>query len=442
MPKSRTTWSLLIGFVLLVALVVIGVMPRLRQNAELVAASTAPDFGLISVSVVPPRRADGPTDLVLPSNIQAIEEAALYARTSGYVRERYVDIGDRVAAGKILAQIDTPELDQELSQARAALAQTRSGLAQAQASFTQAQANLTQSRAGLDQSRANEEFAGATSGRFTRLERAELVAHQDADEKRTAFTAARAATAAALANVDAMQANLGALEASVGAARANVAASEANVQRLMALQSFQKLEAPFAGIITARGIDRGALISSGSGSGASPLFRIAHVENLRVFVNVPQTFVRSIVPGQEAQILVPEYPQRAFLGRIASTAGALDPTSRTLLTEVRLRNADLALMPGMYAQVKFSVVPADAVWVVPATALIARAAGPQVVDVRPDGTVRYLSVQLGRDLGQSVEIVAGLTGQERLVVSPPDGLKEGMRVTAEQSNPPARSAKE
>src|SRR3989449_6441360 len=171
MPKSRTTWSLLIGVVLLVTLLVIGVVPRLRQNAELVAASTAPDAGVIPVSVVPPRRADGPIDLVLPSNIQAIEETAIYARTSGYVRERHVDIGDRVAAGKVLAEIDTPELDQELSQARAALAQTRSGLAQARASLTQAQANLNQASAGLDQSKANEGFSGITAKRFGKLER-------------------------------------------------------------------------------------------------------------------------------------------------------------------------------------------------------------------------------------------------------------------------------
>jgi len=432
MPKSRTTWSLLIGVVLIVILLGIGVLPRLRQNAELVAASTAPDAGLVQVSVAPPRRAGGPIDLVLPSNIQAIEETTIYARTNGYVRERHVDIGDRVAAGRALAQIDTPELDQELSQARAALAQTRSGLAQARASFTQAQANLSQSRAGLEQSRANESFAKVTAERFGKLERDELVAHQDADEKRTALAAASATTAVSQANVEAMQANLGALEASVEAAKATVAASEANVQRLVALQSFQRVEAPFAGIITARGIDRGALITSGSGNGATWMFRLAHVENLRIFVNVPQTFVRSIAPGQEAQVLVPEFPKHAFVGRIASTAGALDPTSRTLLTEVRLRNEDHALMPGMYAQVKFSLVPADAVWVVPATALIARSAGPQVLDVRRDGTVHYLGVQLGRDFGQSVEVVAGLSGSERLVLSPPDGLKEGMRVVAEE----------
>src|SRR6195256_1262266 len=222
MPKSRTGWGLLIGAVLLAVLVVIGIVPRVRQNAELVAASTAPDAGLVQVSVVAPRSSDGPIDLVLPSNIQAIEEAAIYARTSGYVRERYVDIGERVAAGKILAQIDTPELDQELSQARAALAQTRSGLAQAQAGFTQAQANLQQARASLEQSKANEGFASATSDRFSRLEQAELIAHQDADEKRTAHAAARATTAAAQANVEAMQANVGALDARVGAARASV----------------------------------------------------------------------------------------------------------------------------------------------------------------------------------------------------------------------------
>ena len=443
MPESKTGWGALIGVTLLVALLVIGIVPRLRDQSERVAAATAPDAGLVTVSVATPRRADGPSDLLLPSNIQAIEEAALYARTSGYVRERYVDIGDRVTAGKVLAQIDTPELDQELSQARAALAQTRSALAQAQASFTQAQANLQQARASLEQSKANEGFASATSDRFSRLEQAELIAHQDADEKRTAFAAARATTAAAQANVEAMQANVGALEASVGAARANVAASEANVQRLTALQSFQRLEAPFAGIITVRGTDRGALITSGSGSSASPpLFRIARIDTLRIFVNVPQTFVRAITPGQEAKVLVPEFPQRTFVGTIASTAGALDPTSRTLLTEVRLRNDDRALMPGMYAQVKFSVPPSDDVWGVPATAIVTRAAGSQVVAVHGDGTVKYLGVQLGRDLGQSVEIVSGLSGQERLVVSPPDGLKDGVRVALEKPKAAEAAKKE
>jgi len=435
MPESRKGWRVVVGAPVLVALIVIGIVPRWRDHAELRAGATGPDAGLVPVSVATPQRGDGSNDLVLPSNIQAIEETAIYARANGYIRERSVDIGDRVTAGKVLAQIDTPELDQELSQSRAALAQTRSGLAQAQASLTQARANLQQARAGLEQSRANEGLAAATSDRFSRLEKAELVAHQEADEKRNTHAVARATTAAAQANVEAMQANIGALEASVDAARANVAASEANVQRLRALQSFQTLEAPFSGIITMRGIDRGALITSGSGTGASPLFRLARIDTLRIFVNVPQTFVRSIALGQPATVLVPEYPQRTFVGTVASTAGALDPTSRTLLTEVRLRNDDRALLPGMYAQVKFAVASADDVWILPATALVTRAAGPQVVAVRDDGTVRYLRVQVGRDLGSSVEIVSGLGGQERLVTSPPDGLKDGARVTVEQRTP-------
>ncbi len=438
MPESKRGWGVLIGVAVAVALVVIGVIPRVRDRAERVAAATAPDAGLVPVSVAAPRRADGPSELLLPSNIQAIEETAIYARTNGYVRDRYVDIGDHVAAGRVLAQIDTPELDQELSQARAALAQTRSAFAQAEASVSQAKANLQQARASVEQSTANEGFAAATSDRFNRLEQAELIAHQDADEKRTALAAARATTAAAHANVDAMQANVNVLEASVSAARANVAANEANVQRLLALQSFQRVEAPFGGIITMRGIDRGALIAAGSGNGASPLFRIARIDTLRIFVNVPQTYVRSITPGRAATVLVPEFPQRTFAGTIASTAGALDAASRTLLTEVRLRNDDRALMPGMYAQVKFSVPPADDVWVVPATALVTRAAGSQVLAVGADGAVRYVPVQLGRDLGQSVEIVSGLTGQERLVVSPPDGLRDGVRVAVQPAQSDAR----
>src|SRR2546426_1034114 len=442
MPESKKGWGVLVGVALFAALLVIGIVPRLRDQSERVAAATAPDAGLVPVSVVTPRRADGPNGLLLPSNIQAIEETAIYARTSGYVRERHVDIGDRVAAGRALAQIDTPELDQELSQARAALAQTRAGLAQTQAGLTQAQANVQQSRASLEQSKANEGFAAATSDRFTRSEQAELIAHQDADEKRTQHVAARATTAAAQANVEAMQANVGALEASVGAARANVAANEANVQRLAALQSFQRLEAPFAGIIPFRGTDRGALITAGSSNGASPLFRIARIDTLRIFVNVPQTYVRSIVPGQKATVLVPEFPKRVFIGTIASTAGALDPASRTLLTEVRLRNDDRALMPGMYAQVKFGVAPADDVWIVPATTLVTRAAGPQVVTVRDDGTVRYLPVQLGSDLGQSVEIVSGLSGNERLITSPPDGLRDGSRVAVDIPKTPNAPTKE
>jgi multidrug efflux pump subunit AcrA (membrane-fusion protein) len=230
MRESKARWGVLVGVALTVTLLVIGIGPRMRDSAEHVAATAGPDAGLVPVSVVMPRRADGPNDLLLPSNIQAIEEAAIYARTNGYLRERYVDIGDRVAVGAVLAVIDTPELDKEMGQARATLAQTRAGLAQAQASLGQAQAHLMEARASLQLSIANMELARVSADRFTRLEEEDAVARQDTDERRTAFAVAQARTAAAQANVDAMQANIGALEASVAAARANVAANEANVE--------------------------------------------------------------------------------------------------------------------------------------------------------------------------------------------------------------------
>jgi RND family efflux transporter MFP subunit len=435
MPESKGGWGVLVGVALIVTLFVIGIAPRVRDNAERGAATTEPDAGLVPVSIVMPRRADGPHELLLPSNIQAIEEAAIYARSNGYVRERYVDIGDRVAVGAVLALIDTPELDKELSQARATLAQTRAGLAQVQASLGQAQANLMEARASLQLSIANMELARVSADRFTRLEQEDAVARQDADERRTAFAVAQARTAAAQANVDAMQANIGSLEASVAAARANVAANEANVERQSALQSFQRVQAPFGGIITARGIDRGALITAGNGGGSAPLFRIARIDQLRIFVNVPQAVVRSIARGQAAEVLVPEFPRRRFAGKVESTAGALDPTSRTLLTEVRLQNADGALMPGMYAQVKFAVVSPAPALLVPATTLVIGGDGAKVMVVRDDHTVQSQTVELGRDLGQNVEIVSGLAGTERLVVNPPDGLKDGDRIVLGAENP-------
>jgi RND family efflux transporter MFP subunit len=197
---------------------------------------------------------------------------------------------------------------------------------------------------------------------------------------------------------------------------------------LRALESFKKVVAPYSGIVTARTVDRGALITAGSGSASVPLFRLAQIDTLRIFVNVPQTFVRSIAPGQEAKIVVREFPGREFSGKVSRDANALDPTSRTLLTEVLVPNTDLTLRPGMYAQVKFSVEGPDPPVLIPATALVIRADGPQVALVRDDHTVHFQKVELGRDLGTTLEVVSGLSGDERLVVNIPDGLKEGITV--------------
>ncbi len=388
-----------IALFLVAGFLVVGIVPRVRRAEELRAA-VDPQNHLLPVNLVVPHPAPPTTDLNLPGNVQPIQETPIYARVDGYLRQRNADIGDRVERGQVLAEIDTPELDQQVSQAEAAVSQARASLAQTEASLQQAKANL--------------ELARITAERWAALLADRAVARQDVDERRSQYDAARASTDAAQANVD--------------ATRANVAVSAANLQRLRALESFKKVVAPYSGIVTARTVDRGALITAGSGSASVPLFRVAQIDTLRIFVNVPQTFVRSIAPGQEAKIVVREFPGREFSGKVSRDANALDPTSRTLLTEVLVPNTDLTLKPGMYAQVRFSVVGPDPPVLIPATALVIRADGPQVALVRDDHTVHFQKVELGRDLGTTLEVVSGLSGDERLIVNIPDGLKEGITV--------------
>ena len=418
-----------LGLLVVGGLLALGIVPRLQQHARLSARQHEVDEGRVSVTVVRPERAPAATAFVLPGNIQAIEETALYARVNGYLHERFVDIGARVRAGQVLAVIETPELEQELAQARAALAQAEVGVTQTQAKRDQARATHQQARASLEQARATLALAQVAKDRWNALvELPGAVSRQEADEKRTAAEVGQANVTAAQATVEATRASVSVAEADVAAARTTVAAQQANVQRLTALRSFQQLVAPFDGIITARAVDRGALITAGSGSASAPLFRIARAERLRIYVRVPQTWVRALTPGGQAQILVPEFPARTFLGQVVSTAGALDQASRTLLTEVQIPNDDGSLLPGMFANVKFAIArPEPPLWL-PATALILGAGGMQVAVVRDDQTVHLQTVEVGHDLGQKVEIVAGLTGTESVIVNGGDGLREGLRV--------------
>jgi RND family efflux transporter MFP subunit len=419
----------LLGLLVMGGLLALGIIPRLRQNTMLSARQHEVDEGRVSVTVVRPERAPAATEFVLPGNIQAIEETALYARVNGYLHERFVDIGTRVRAGQVLAVIETPELEQELAQARAALAQAEVGITQAQAKRDQARATHQQTRASLEQARATLALAQVAKDRWNALvELQGAVSRQEADEKRTAAEVGQANVVAAQATVEATRASVSVTEADVAAAQTTVAAQQANVQRLTALRSFQQLAAPFDGIITARAVDRGALITAGSGSASAPLFRIARAERLRIYVRVPQTWVRALTPGGQARVLVPEFPERTFLGHVVSTAGALDQASRTLLTEVQIPNDDGSLLPGMFANVQFAITRAEPPLWLPATALILGAGGMQVALVHDDQTVHFQTVEVGHDLGQTVEIVAGLTGTESVILHGGDGLREGLRV--------------
>lgn len=376
--------------VVLVALVVFGAtfvlayLPRRAARAELVAAAAERAAALPRVVVARPRLVAGDRTLTLPGSVQPLEEAVIYARASGYVRRWLVDIGTHVKEGQLLAEIDTPELDQELAQARAALAQARANVLQAEAS---------------------RHLASSRLARTGKLVDAGLSPVQDLEQ-----TQAESAVG----------------DADLEVAQANVVAQQANIRRLGDLEAFSRVTAPFAGTITARSIDRGSLVTAGNV--ATPLFKLASTDTVRVFVQVPQAAATSIVSNAPATLSLREYPAEAFHGVVARNAGALDAATRTLATEIRVPNPDGRLLAGMYAEVHLELPSARRVFEVPATALLNDAAGLRLTVVRSDGTVHLAPVVIERDLGATIEIASGLEGGERIVqVASPD-LAEGARV--------------
>jgi multidrug efflux system membrane fusion protein len=407
-PRVRAGRLISLGVLLLAIVAAIGLAPRLRRQAELKAATDELSGHIATVNVVSARRAPSSSSVSLPGNIEAVQVASIFARTNGYLRKRLVDIGDRVQAGQLLAEIESPEVEQDWREAGATL--------------EQAKAALTQKRAALMQARANLELATVTLRRWKELVASGVMSPQSGDEKQSEFDARKA-------DVDAAQADIGAAEASVGA-------HQAAVRRIEELRSFEKVTAPFAGVITARNVDVGALITSGSSSSVREIYKLAQLDVLRIYVNVPQSLVQSVQPGLTAHVSVQELPGREFTGKVARTANALDPNSRTLLTEIQLSNPNHVLLPGMYARVDFMANRHSPPLIIPATALVMRADGKNAVAIMgPDQRVHYRRVELGRDLGAEVEIVSGLKGDEPLIVNPADDLEEGSPVRAVNQAP-------
>ena len=399
------------------ALLVIGIVPRLQRNAEINASAKETKTNALTVNTVTPHRADAKADMTLPGSIQAVQETTLYARTNGYLSRRLADIGDRVEAGQLLAEIDAPEVDQELEQARANLAQTRSA-------YMQTLATLEQARSQLTQAQANSNFAQVSSQRWNTLQKEGAVSRQAFDEKQASSDANKA-------NVKVAQATINANRSNVNSATANIRASEANVSRLESMQSYKRITAPFAGVITARNVDQGALITQGSGgSNAVWLYKLAQPNTLRIYIDLPQSYVASIRTGQTANVLVRELPKEVFAGKVTRTSNSLDANAHTLRTEVQVNNPNLKLLPGMFAQVKFVLNRAMAPLMIPANALVSRSEGSMVAIVGADQKVHYQKVAIGRDYGTEVEITSGLEGNEQLVVNPTDEIGEGTRVKA------------
>ncbi|MBR8837000.1 MAG: efflux RND transporter periplasmic adaptor subunit [Stigonema ocellatum SAG 48.90 = DSM 106950] len=404
--------AIALGTGFFVTLLAIGILPRLSQQQELKAAAKEQSI-VPSVNVITPQRGKA-SDLVLSGSVVSLNQTSIYARSNGYLRRWLVDIGDRVKQGQLLAEIESPDVDQEVLQARAQLAQ-------AQANLIQSRAALAKGRSDLKQTRANLLIALQTWQRWKILVQQGAVTQQDADTKYATYQAN-------LANVEAAQNTVNSNEANVNAAQALVNSNIANLQRYTVLQSYEKVTAPFTGIITARNVNAGVLITPGTGNTNTSLYTIAGYDNVTVNVNVPQTLTQSLKIGQTAQITVRELPQRVFSGKVVRTSDALDPNTRTLLAQVAVQNLDGALRPGMYGSVKFNIARANPPLIVPASTLVINAAGTQVATVTKDNKVHYQKVVLGRDYGTEIEIASGLTGNESLLATPTVDQIEGTPV--------------
>lgn len=379
--RSGVPWMAIGAVVVVGALLAAGIVPRLARAKRVVAEEGAAT-AIPSVTVAAVKAGTKDVSLTLPATLLGLHEVGLYPRSSGYVKSFRVDIGSKVRAGEAMAEIETPELDQELSVARAT----------------------------LEQVQATSELTRTTLDRWRSLAQSGVATKQEFDEKQAAFNVSRATVNAARATVD----------------------------RLVALKGFAHVIAPFSGVVTSRAVDVGMLVSSTAAAGSRPLFTIAQVDTLRVITSVPQDAAPNVRVGQNVDVMVQELGSVAFRGRVSRTAEAIDPNTRTLQTSIIVVNSDRRLMPGMYAQVKLTTPRADAPLVIPAGTLIIRADGSQVAVVR-DGKVHMTKVTLGRDFGTQIEVLTGLKAGDQLVVNPADDIVNGVTVRIVQPRTEASS---
>jgi len=365
--------ALVVGLAAVLAgLFAIGLWPK--WNALKAAQADAAKEDLQGVVYVTAKRGSQKADIVLPASLYAMQEATLYARTNGYVKRWNVDIGDPVKAGQVLAEIEAPEVDRELDQAHASRAQVKAHL----------------------------ELARVTAERYAALLKEDAVSPQEVDEKRGVYEVRQA----------------------------DYAAAEANLRRLEQLKSFQRVTAPFSGTIVARNVDVGSLIQAGSASSSGWLFKLAQTDTIRAHASVPQSSMRMIKPGMTVDLVVPELGERVFPAKVMRSAGAFDSATRTMVVEMHVPNHGGPLLPGMYAQAKINLVNAEPTLQIPINALMIGGDGTRVAVVDTGGVIHIKQVKVGRDFGKEVEILAGLTDNERVVNNPRDSLVEGSKVRA------------
>jgi RND family efflux transporter MFP subunit len=407
-PRKRVrpllTFLLVVGLIVISA-VIAGVLPRLRRGQALQAAVDIGREQKPIVNVTAVRRAAANTPLELPGDLQAIVESPIFARVDGYLSKRNVDIGDHVKAGQILAEIETPELEQQIQQMQATLSNSQSFLKELQAEMALAQANLNMSQKTYD--------------RWQALEKRGAISHQDADDKG--------------ADLDVRKAQLEAARAKIASARDLIAANEANLRRLQQMKQFSHVTAPFDGIITYRVIDVGTLINSGNSGATHEIFRVADTSIMRIFVNVPQTFVGEIRDGQKAELRVQELPGQVFYPTVAHSTHEVDVNSRSMLSVLRVPNPTGILMPGMYAQVRFASIRSVPSLLIPGDALVSGSKGTRVAVVDAGSRIRFREIRVGIDYGGEIEVLSGVSAGDLVVMNPTDAVREGTLVEVHKS---------
>ena len=385
---SASGRSRLLGWfvVLFLVFLIVGLYNILQRRSERgVLAQQTERLSVPHVAVIHAAPVEADPALILPGNIQSYVESPIYARTNGYLKKWYKDIGSHVKEGDLLADIDTPEVDEQLSQARADLATAQ----------------------------ANVKLAGVTAQRYEGLLKSDAVSKQEVDN----FTG------------------------DYSAKQAMVSSAEANLKRLEDLESFKHVYAPFSGVITQRNVDIGTLINAGNGGNAREMFDLAQTDPLRVYVSVPQSYVPSIRVGLKGCLELSEFPDRKFCGQVVRTADAVDPNSRTLLTEVDVPNPSGTLLQGEYAEVHFDVQLSGSRLSLPINALLFRPEGTMAAVVGPDNRLTLKKLSIGRDFGNSVEVLQGIDQRDSVVINPPDSLENGEQVTVNQNNDPAPDPK-
>jgi len=373
-PAGRA--KILVGAVLLV-LITAGAVTLLTKKGEADALAKETDAAATpTVAVVQPIKGPGSDELILPGNLQAYVESPIFARTNGYLVKWYKDMGSQVKQGELLANIDTPEVDQELSQARASHEQVKAAL-------------------GL---------AKISADRWANLRKTDSVSQQEADQQSSGYEQAKA----------------------------NLAAADANVRRLEEMESFKNVYAPFSGVLTRRNVDPGALINSGAQAAGKELFDIARVDPLRVYVSVPQAYAPAMKAGVKATVTLQEFPGQKFTAVVVRTADSIDMGTRTLLTEVDVPNKDGKLLSGSFGQVHFATGNSVPRITIPVNAMLFRAEGPQAAIVGPDNKVQLHSIVIGRDYGNSIEILSGVEPADQIIINPSDSLEAGQQVHISQ----------